>query len=237
MRIYGLQKLSLLDYPEKTAATVFTGGCNMRCPFCHNATLVTNSVQCERIPESEFFDFLEKRRGKLDAVCISGGEPCLQSDLKSFIRRVRNMGFLVKLDTNGGFPDNLEEMIYLGLLDYVAMDFKNVPEKYPLTAGVVKFNFDPIFESINVLKKNKVPYEFRTTMVKGLHDPQDIPRFGKILEGAKRYYIQSFVDSGELIGFGPHIKDQKMESFSKEELLSFVEILKPFVETVGLRGV
>lgn len=236
MRISGLQKLSLLDYPEKTAATVFTGGCNLRCPFCHNAGLVTRALDFPEITQEEFFAFLEKRRGKLDGVCITGGEPLLQSGLEGFIRRIRDMGFLVKLDTNGAYPEKLRRLIDASLLNYVAMDVKNIPEKYALTVGLPAFDTAPVIESIALLKEGRVPYEFRTTLVKGLHDAQDIPVLGELLTGADRYFLQNFKDSGDLIGFCAAETPLEMDAFSPGELEAFAEILRRDIGQVSVRG-
>ena len=157
MLIYGLQKLSLLDFPGKLAATVFTGGCNLRCPFCHNASLVTRFSEYERISEEEVLSFLEKRKGLLDGVCITGGEPLLQEDLAEFIIKIRAMGFLVKLDTNGCLPDKLDSLIRRSLVDYVAMDIKNSFDKYPLTVGTPDFDPTPVFKSAELLMSGSIP--------------------------------------------------------------------------------
>ena len=170
MLLMGLQKLTLLDYPGKTACTVFTGGCNMRCPFCHNSALVTGDIaNAPHLPESEFFEHLKKRQGILEGVCVTGGEPTLQPDLVDFLGRIKQMGFLVKLDTNGTRPDVIKEAVKRGCVDYVAMDIKNSKELYSQTVGVADFDITPILESVEFLKSGAVEYEFRTTLVKPLH--------------------------------------------------------------------
>ncbi|MEA4896254.1 MAG: anaerobic ribonucleoside-triphosphate reductase activating protein [Oscillospiraceae bacterium] len=236
MLIYGLQKLSLLDYPGKLAATVFTGGCNLRCPFCHNASLVTRFSGCKRISDEEVFSFLEKRKGLLDGVCITGGEPLMQEDLADFIIKVRAMGFLVKLDTNGAFPEMLNSLIRRSLLDYVAMDIKNSFEKYPATAGVPGLDTGPVIESIKLLLQGNVPYEFRTTLVKPLHTSDDLEKMGIAVKGAENYYLQSFVDSGDLVGFGKRAESVGFESFSASEMEHFRTILSKYVQNVQIRN-
>lgn len=236
MRINGLRKLSLLDFPEKTAAVVFTGGCNLRCPFCHNASLVLNPGAGESITEDEFFDFLSKRRGKLDGVCVTGGEPLMQEGLEDFIRRIRDMGFLVKLDTNGTFPDRLRRLIDEKLLDYAAMDIKNAPSRYAFTVGAPVLDISPILESAALLKEGRVPYEFRTTLVKGLHRLEDMEELGEFVRGADKYFLQNFKDSGDLVGFPSDAPLTEMASFSEEELQKASEILTPYVGHLQIRG-
>ena len=172
MKIHGLLKLTLLDYPTKTACTLFTAGCNFRCPFCHNGSLVLNKA--EEIPQDEIFAFLKKRQGLLDGVCITGGEPLLNPDISEFIKRVRELGYSVKLDTNGSFPDRLIELAENGLIDYVAMDIKSSPEGYSKAVGLKDFDVTPNDKSIKFLLTGKVDYEFRTTAVKGLHELSDV---------------------------------------------------------------
>ena len=236
MLIYGLQKLSLLDYPGKLAATVFTGGCNLRCPFCHNASLVTRFSEYERISEEEVLSFLEKRKGLLDGVCITGGEPLLQEDLAEFIIKIRAMGFLVKLDTNGCLPDKLDSLIRRSLVDYVAMDIKNSFDKYPLTVGTPDFDPTPVFKSAELLMSGSIPYEFRTTLVRAFHTPEDIEKIGKSLSGAKNYYLQNFEDSGDLVGFGDTSHSFQLSGFSALEIEHFRDILAQFSENVGIRN-
>ena len=236
MFIYGLQKLSLLDYPGKLAATVFTGGCNLRCPFCHNASLVTHVADCSKIPEDEVFAFLGKRRGLLDGVCITGGEPLLQNDLEDFIVKIRDLGFLVKLDTNGTIPEKLDYLIGRGLLDYVAMDIKNSFEKYPETSGVPGLDVKPIAESVKLLLRGTVRYEFRTTLVKPLHTEADVEKIGCAVAGAENYFLQNFEDSGDLVGFGCLSPNVTLSGFSSEETLHFRDILLQYAKNVDVRN-
>lgn len=200
MTIHGFQKMTLLDYPEKVACTIFTAACNLRCPFCHNAGLVTKIETAERIDESEVLAYLQKRKGILDGICITGGEPTLQKDLADFIRKIRDLGYAVKLDTNGTNPAVLQSLLDEGLLDYVAMDIKNTPEKYEATVGVPSFDVTPIQQSIDLLLAGRVDFEFRTTVVAEYHTPEDIGKIARWLSGAPRYFLQPFVDSGNLIG-------------------------------------
>ena len=230
MKIFGLQKLSLLDFPGKMACTVFTGGCNLRCPFCHNASLVTGLSEVEPIAEEEVFDLLQKRRGILEGVAITGGEPLLQPDIEDFIRRVRAQGYAVKLDTNGCYPDKLSRILADNLVDYVAMDIKNAPDAYAKTVGIDAFDLAPVRESVNLLMNGVVDYEFRTTVVKELHSAADFEKIGQWLKGAKRLYLQSFKDSGDLIGSG-------LSACTPSELEQFRQILLPYIPDTFLRGV
>ena len=200
MIIHGFQKMTLLDYPGRVACTIFTAACNLRCPFCHNAGLVTRMDAAERIDEAEILAYLKKRQGILDGVCITGGEPTLQRDLADFIRKIKAIGYDVKLDTNGTNPALLAALIDEGLLDYVAMDIKNTPEKYAATVGAPSFDVTPIQQSIDLLLTGRVDFEFRTTVVAEYHTPEDIGEIARRLCGAPRYFIQPFVDSGNLIG-------------------------------------
>lgn len=239
MRIEGLQKLTLLDYPERVACTIFTGGCNFRCPFCHNASLVIgergNVVPIETQKNGEYsveeiLSFLKKRSGVLDGVCITGGEPLIQQDLEVFIRAVRELGFLVKLDTNGSFPDKLKHLVEEGLVDYVAMDIKNSPEGYGKTIGIEKYDTSQVEESVRFLMEGHVPYEFRTTVTKELHTEEDIYRIRDWIAGADRYYLQQFVDSGDIIQRGLH-------ACPDETMRAWKEILRETIPAVELRGV
>lgn len=227
MIINGLLKLTLLDFPGRTACTVFFGGCNFRCPFCHNATLVRG--EGENISEEEFFKFLSKREGVLDGVCITGGEPLLQRDIAPFIRRIKEMGFLVKLDTNGSFPEKLKALIDEDLLDYVAMDIKSSPDGYCRASGC-PVNMEKVRESVSLLLSDRVDYEFRTTVAKGAVLPCDMEGIGLLIKNAKRYFLQGFVDSGDLLGEG-------VGPYSKEEMEEMLEIIKKYVPTAELRGV
>lgn len=204
MTIHGFQKMTLLDFPGKVACIVFTAGCNLRCPFCHNAPLVTRTDPADRIDEDEVFAYLKKRQGIVDGVVITGGEPTLQKDLDDFIRRVRALGYAVKLDTNGTRPDVLAALLDEGLVDYVAMDIKNCPDRYAETVGIEGFDLAPVRRSIELLRQSGVEYEFRTTVADELHTPQDIGVLAAWIAHAPRYFIQPFVDSGDLVGTGLH---------------------------------
>lgn len=229
MKICGLQKTTLLDFPGHVAATVFLGGCNFRCPFCHNSGLLGFDAE-PLFTEDEILGFLKKRRGILEGVCITGGEPTLTPELEPFIRKIRAMGYLVKLDTNGYRPEILKRLVSLGLLDYAAMDIKAGRENYEAAAGVNIMDMDRIEESVNFLISGNIPYEFRTTAVKGIHRTNDFKDIGKWLEGSSPYYLQNFVDSDQVLcpGYKP---------FSIEELKEFLEILKTFLPKASLRGV
>lgn len=229
MNVQGLQKLTLLDFPGRTACTVFTSGCNFRCPFCHNASLVVEIPKNAAMTETEFFDFLKKRKGTLDGVCISGGEPLLQPDIEAFVRKIKELGFAVKLDTNGSFPDRLISLIESGLPDYVAMDIKNSPESYAFTAGVDVLDMEKIKQSVSYLKEGHIPYEFRTTVVKHYHTRESMAAIGEWIQGQGRYFLQNFVDSGDLIG-------KKTRGCTQEEMREFLRIVQEYVPNAALRG-
>ena len=230
MKIHGFQKMTLLDFPGRVACTVFTGGCNLRCPFCHNASLVTDIDGETEIKRETILDFLSKRHGLLDGVAITGGEPLMQSDIVEFISEIKNLGFAVKLDTNGTFPEKLKLLVEQKLVDYVAMDIKNSPEKYALTSGLSEIDIGSIKTSVNFLLSGNVDFEFRTTVVKEFHTIEDIEKIGKFINGAPRYYLQNFVDSGNLIG-------ENLHPVSKEELAKMKEIVSPFIKNVEIRGI
>ena len=229
MIIQGLQKLTLLDYPGKVACTIFTAGCNFRCPFCHNASLVIDTSANETIPEEEIFRFLTKRQGILDGVCISGGEPLIQDGIEEFIRQIKEMGYDVKLDTNGSFPDKLIRLVEAGLIDYVAMDIKNSQEHYGRTIGIEDYDIRDVHRSVKYLMSGKVPYEFRTTVVREFHQRYDFASIGRWIRGAREYYLQQFVDSGDLIRPGLH-------GYNKEIMEQALEVVKKDVESAKLRG-
>jgi pyruvate formate lyase activating enzyme len=229
MKIKGLQKLTLLDFPGKMACTVFTAGCNFKCPFCHNASLVTK-VDDEYIGEEEFFSFLSKRKGVLEGVCITGGEPTLQPGLDAFIRKIKEHGFAVKLDTNGYKPEVLKSLVNEGLVDYVAMDIKNSPEKYGKTVGIENFDISPILESIEFLLQNKVDYEFRTTVVKELHTKEDVEKIAQRIKGTNDFNLQGFKDSGDLI-------EEGFSSHDKEPLKEMLKVTQNITKTATLRGI
>ena len=227
----GLQKLTLLDFPTKIAATVFFGGCNLRCPFCHNASLVIpDRVRTSQdLDEEEFFNFLNKRRGILEGVCVSGGEPTLYDSLPSFIKRIKELGYLVKLDTNGTRPAMLEKLISEGLVDYVAMDIKNSLERYPLTVGVESFSTDDVADSAAILMSGRVDFEFRTTLINPLHREEDMHSIGRWLSGPEKFFLQTFIDSGDLIS-------SKFGGYDKNDTLLLLNVLKRYIPNAELRG-
>ena len=229
MKIHGLQKMTLLDFPGHVACTVFTGGCDMRCPFCHNYELVDGSAP-PIMEEEELFAFLEKRRGLLDGVAFTGGEPCLQKNLPDLMKRVKQMGYSIKLDTNGNHPDMLRRMMEEGLLDYVAMDIKNSPDKYALTAGLHQIDMGPIRESVKMLMEGLVSYEFRTTCVAQFHEEEDFVKIGEWLEGAKAYFLQSFTDR-DSVPFG------NLTAPTREEIYTFCRTVQRFIPNTHVRGV
>ena len=229
MKLHGLQKMTLLDFPQHVACTVFLGGCDFRCPFCHNGGLVED-IYPPQTDDKELLAFLSKRKGLLDGVCISGGEPLLRDDLKDLLVPIREMGYLIKLDTNGTHPRRLKELVEAGLVDYVAMDIKNSPDRYGETAGVPGLDLAPIRESVAFLLEGKVDYEFRTTVVKELHDGDSFRAIGPWIAGAKRYFLQSFVDRETVLRGGLH-------ACSEEELAEFSDLMRPYVPAVAVRGV
>ncbi len=232
MLISGLQKLTLLDFPGKVACTVFTGGCNFRCPFCHNAPLVLpERIESDPDGEATVLSFLKKRQGILDGVAITGGEPLLQKDIAAFLEKVRALGFQIKLDTNGSFPLRLEELVGAGLVDYVAMDIKNSPALYGKTAGVPDLDLAPIERSKAFLLEGRVDYEFRTTVVKGLHTRESLVDAAKWIAGAKAYYLQQFKDSGDVLEI------EGLSAFTDEEMHALTEAVRPYVPVAALRGV
>ena len=227
MRISGLQKLTLLDFPERVACTVFTYGCNFRCPFCHNAGLVVGE-QPDEVKETDFFAYLDKRKGVLDGVAITGGEPTLQKDLIPFIKKIKEKGLAVKLDTNGARPDVVKTILDENLVDYFAMDVKNRPEKYAATAGV-NVDLGAIRETISLLIARAPEYEFRTTVVKGFHEKGDFAAIGEMIKGAKKYFLQKFTDSGAILGTG-------VGPCSDEEMAAFAEEARLLIPATEIRG-
>ena len=230
MKFNGFQKLTLLDYPGKVACTLFTAGCNLRCPFCHNASLVTHIDNVVSYDEDEILDFLRKRQGILEGVCITGGEPLMQSGVTDFIKKVKELGFSVKLDTNGTFPEKLTMLAESKLIDYVAMDIKNCKEKYAMTSGITDLNIGNIEKSVEFLLSGKIPYEFRTTVVAEFHTPQDIGEIAKWIKGADKYYLQNFVDSGDLIEDG-------LCAVSPETMQNMRAVAAKFIPNAEIRGV
>lgn len=225
MRIAGLQKTTLLDFPGKVACTVFLAGCNFRCPFCQNAEILDGCP--DEIAEEEFFAFLERRRGILDGVCVSGGEP-LVGDIAPLLRKIKALGYAVKLDTNGAFPEKLKALAAEGLIDFVAMDIKSSPARYPLLAGV-KCDIRKIQESAAFLSEGSLPYEFRTTCVKPLHRPEDFIYIGQWLAGAKAYFLQNFRPSDTVPAKG-------LAPFSPAELTAIRSLLLPYIPNAKIRG-
>ncbi|MDD5934925.1 MAG: anaerobic ribonucleoside-triphosphate reductase activating protein [Clostridiales bacterium] len=230
MKIHGFYKLTLLDYPEHIACSIFTGGCNFRCPFCHNASLVTHIDTAMQLNEEEILRVLSTRAGILEGVCITGGEPTLQPDLKEFIAKVKALGYLIKLDTNGSNPKLLKELIDDNYIDYVAMDIKNSREKYEKTIGISNFDLSPIMESIHIIINSGIEHEFRTTVVKELHTLEDFKDIAAMVSGCSHYYLQSFVDSGDLIQAG-------MTGYSKQEMKTLLEKVRMLIPNVEGRGI
>ena len=230
MNFNGFQKLTLLDYPGKVACTLFTAGCNLRCPFCHNASLVTHIDNSNIYIKEEILSYLKKRQGILEGVCISGGEPLLQPDIEEFIREVKDLGYKVKLDTNGFFPDKLISLVDKGLIDYVAVDFKNTYKKYPATTGIENLDVSPFKKTVEFLLSGKVDFEFRTTVVSKIHETQDIVEIAKTIKGAPRYFLQSFVDSGDLITDG-------LCAISPEDMKKMALLASEFVTNTQIRGI
>ena len=229
MKIHGIMKMSLLDFPGYVAATVFLGGCDMRCPFCHNFELTDYNAPAIW-EEADLFKFLDTRKRLLDGVAFTGGEPLLRKDLPEVIRKIREMGFKIKLDTNGNHPEKLIALVEEGLLDYVAMDIKNSPEKYPLTCGVPDFSMDNVRRSVDFLLSGKVPYEFRTTVVKNYHTREDMENIGKWISGADKYFLQGFVERDT-------VPVEGLSACSEEQMKVFLDIVKPYVKEAGLRGI
>ena len=234
MQISGLQKMTLLDFPGKVACTVFLNGCNFRCPYCHNAELLDGRIE-PLMSREEFLAFLKKRIGLLDGVCVSGGEPTLSAGLKELMREIKAMGFSTKLDTNGSRPAVLKELVDDGLVDYVAMDIKNAPDRYGVTCGLPGMDLAPIEESIRFLLAGNVDFEFRTTVVRELHTPQDIVNMGRWLtefSGGKpvpKLFLQPFADRDTVVFSGLHAPDNR-------QMEAFTELLKPFVLEINVRG-
>ena len=276
MKIHGFNKTTLLDYPEHLAATIFTGGCNFRCPFCHNGGLVLDPDSQPAIPEEEVLKFLQKRRGILQGVCITGGEPTLQPDLEDFICKVKEMGYLVKLDTNGSRPEVLKSLLEKGLLDYVAMDIKASRENYAYAAGVRVSDdaagmcttaaktpsavhvhvslLEKIRASVELLKNGTVPYEFRTTVVKGIHTSEEFDAIGQWLAGCRAYYLQAYRENENILAYcegagawGDAAMQEdiavasplplRLSNFTKEEMEEFADMARKYIDKVELRGV
>lgn len=232
IKIAGLQKLTLLDYPGQVACTIFTAGCNMKCPFCHNKDLVFIPENSTYEDPDDIIEFLAKRRGIIDAVCITGGEPTLQAGLIDFIRQIKEMGYKVKVDTNGLNPTRLKQIVESGYVDYIAMDVKNSLGKYALTAGVIEADNlqKQIKKSINYLLSDVIDYEFRTTVVRQFHTKEDLIEIARMIRGAKHYYLQQFVDSGRCI-------EEGFTAYSKDEMQELCDEVRKIIPEVQLRGV
>ena len=229
MQIAGLQKLTLLDFPGRIACTVFLPGCNLRCPFCHNASLVLPQQDSPPpMTADELLAFLQKRRGRLQGVCITGGEPTLHPDLPDLLRQIHLLGFEVKLDTNGSDPDALASLLSEGGIDYIAMDIKSAPESYEKAVGR-ECDLKRFVRSSEIIRTSGIPHEFRTTLVKGIHELGDMEGIGKWLAGEERYFLQTFVDSGNLLGSG-------FEAFSHEETMGFLKAIRIYIPSAKLRG-
>ena len=229
MQIHGFNKTTLLDYPGLVAATIFTGACNFRCPYCHNAELVLNPSSQPVIPEEEIFAHLKKRHGITQGVCITGGEPTLQKDLKDFIKKLKELDLKVKLDSNGYKPEVLKDLVQEGLLDYIAMDVKAPLDEYDIIAGV-KLDSSKLKESIDFLIEGHVPYEFRTTVVKDFHTKESFEKMAELIRGAERYFLQGYVDSDKVIAPG-------LSAYTYEEMQEFLPIFEGKVKQVEIRGV
>ena len=229
MIISGLQKTTLLDYPNRVAATIFLGGCNMRCPFCHNNSILDSEHLISSFDSKQILTFLKKRQGILDGVCISGGEPTLQRDLPEFLSEIKSLGYDIKLDSNGSKPKVLQFLIENKLIDYFAMDVKGPLTSYAQFCGGKFTDNQAIFDSIALLKSNVIPYEFRTTVAKGLHSMEDIASLGRLLEHSQILYLQNFI-------FSKDVPDKTLESFSIEELHQMKAVLEPFISHVLIRG-
>lgn len=229
MKIHGFNKLTLLDYPGHLGATLFLGSCNFRCPFCQNAGLVLTPESEPYIEEGEVLAYLKKRLGILEGVCITGGEPTLSKELPGFIEKIKSLGYLVKLDTNGSNPAMIRSLVVDCLIDYVAMDIKSSPENYSKVAGCVNLNMDAIQESVSYVMSCSVDYEFRTTVVRELHTAKDFYRIGEWLHGCRQYFLQAYKDSENVIQSGFH-------SYTRKELEEFTAILKEQGIDAGIRG-
>lgn len=242
VKIHGLNKTTLLDYPEHLACTVFTGNCNLRCPFCQNGELVLCPDTQPVISEEEFFDFVEKRGKRLEGVAITGGEPCIQSDLKDFITKIKDRGLLVKLDTNGSRPDVLSNLIESKLVDYVAMDIKSSKEGYAKAVGLPNFDLTPILESVDILMSGSLPYEFRTTVSRELHTETEFRGIAEWLKGCSAYYLQTYRPGGAILRdmMPESFKAQYPNGFSEykpEEMKAFNDLLISLGINSSLRGI
>ena len=229
MKIHGFQKMTLLDFPGRVACTVFLGGCDLKCPFCHNAELIDGTAE-PVMDDAELLAFLEKRKGLLDGVAFTGGEPTLRRDLPDLFRRIKAMGYPVKLDTNGMHPDRLKALIDEGLVDYVAMDVKSGPHHYAAVCGLEKMDLAPIRESVSILLNSGIDYEFRTTVVDELHDMSDFIAISEWIAGAKAYYLQAFTDRDTVVYENFHAP-------SRECMEAYAAAVRKTVQNTALRGI
>ncbi len=229
MRIYGMEKLSLVDFDGKVACTLFTGNCNFRCGFCHNSPLVLDYKFLPEIDESEVFAYLNKRKGILEGVCISGGEPTLEKDLPLFIEKVKDLGYAVKLDSNGTNPELIKSLFENGLIDYLAMDIKNNKEDYAKIIGFDKYDTKKVEKSVDFLLNGKFPYEFRTTLINEFHKKENVALIGEWIKGADKYFLQKFKNSESCIS-------QNLSAVDDKTVLEFRDILQNNVKKVFLRG-
>lgn len=234
MKICGVSKLTLLDYPEHIACTIFTGACNFRCPYCHNPELVLHSEECGQIDEKEIYEFLESRKKRLEGICITGGEPTLQKDIITFIKNIKEKGYLVKLDTNGYMPEKLEEIIKSGYIDMVAMDIKNCKSEYAKTVGIKEEEFciAKIEQAVEIIKKSKIKHEFRSTIVKELHTRENIIDIAKWLNGDDMYFLQNFRENEELVCG----KSGIFHSFEENELKDILKDVRVYMSNARVRG-
>jgi len=230
IQIGGLQKTTLLDYPDKIAAAVFLIGCNFRCPFCHNPELADPKIKTKGLSQKKFFDFLKKRKSVLDGVCVTGGEPLINNDLVHFLQAIKELGFLIKLDTNGYSPQRLKEVIDKGLVDYIAMDIKASPEKYAEACGI-KINIEIIMQSIKLIMKSQIVYEFRTTVIPHLHSLAEMEKIGKMIKGADIYSLQRFNNNKTLDRTW-----QKQDAYNEKELADLQKVLLKYVKICQIRG-
>jgi pyruvate formate lyase activating enzyme len=230
VQIHGFNKTTLLDYPKHLACTIFLGNCNFRCPFCHNKGLVLCPDTQPLIPDKTIYEYLEKRKNIIEGVCITGGEPTLSPDLHSFISHIKNMGFLIKLDTNGYRPNVIKELLADKLLDYIAMDIKSSPKNYDQLSGLNHIDLGNIYESVNIIMDSGIDYEFRTTLVKELHSITDIEDIGKWLSGCNAYFLQAYRENEEVISPG-------FTSFCLDELVAFQTELLKYINNVQIRGI
>lgn len=229
MRIYGIEKLSLVDYDGKVACTLFTGNCNFKCGFCHNSPLVLDYKFLPVISEDEVFTYLNKRKGVLEGVCISGGEPTLEKDLASFIEKIKNIGYFVKLDSNGTNPEVIKNLFKNGLIDYLAMDIKNDKDNYASIIGFDKFDTKKVEESVDFLLGSKYPYEFRTTLIKEFHKKENIAKIAEWIKGANKYFLQKFKDSENCI-------QSHLSAVDNNQVVEFKQILQKTIPNTFLRG-